>query len=98
MVEAGEGAMNAAGIDASAVDLWIPHQANSRIIEDAGKLLKIPAERTINVVPEFGNSSAATIPIALAHAVESGRVRTGHKILFTAVGAGMVGAAAVVRW
>jgi 3-oxoacyl-[acyl-carrier-protein] synthase-3 len=98
MVEAGERAMKAAGIDASAVDLWIPHQANSRIIEDVGKQLRIPAERTINVVSEYGNSSAATIPIALAHAVESGRVCPGNTILFTAVGAGMVSAGAVVRW
>jgi 3-oxoacyl-[acyl-carrier-protein] synthase-3 len=52
----------------------------------------------VNVVPQFGNSSAATIPIALAHAVESGQIRDGHILLLTAVGAGMLTAGAVLRW
>ncbi len=98
MVDAGERALAAAGIDAAAVDWWIPHQANSRIIEDSGKLLKIPAERTVSVVDRYGNSSAATIPIALAHAVDSGRVQRGQTLLLTAVGAGMVSAGVVLNW
>lgn len=98
MVEAGEEAMKAARVEAKTIDWWIPHQANSRIIEDAGKLLRIPAERTINVVDRYGNSSAATIPIALAHALEAGQIRPGNVILFTAVGAGLISAGAVVRW
>lgn len=98
MVDAGERALAAAGIDAAAVDWWIPHQANSRIIEDSGKLLKIPADRTVSVVDRYGNSSAATIPIALAHAVDSGRVQRGQTLLLTAVGAGMVSAGVVLNW
>lgn len=98
MADAGKRALAAAALDSTAVDWWIPHQANSRIIEDAGKLLNIPRERTISVVDRYGNSSAATIPIALTHAVDSGQVRAGNILLFTAVGAGMVSAGAAVRW
>jgi 3-oxoacyl-[acyl-carrier-protein] synthase III len=98
MVQAGEETLKAAGLDSTSIDRWIPHQANSRIIEDAGKLLHIAAERTVNVVGKYGNSSAATIPIALAHAVEAGQVQSGNILLFTAVGAGMVSAGAVIRW
>jgi 3-oxoacyl-[acyl-carrier-protein] synthase III len=98
MVEAGEQAMKSAGLDANAVDWWIPHQANSRIIEDAGKSLGIRPERTVNVVGQYGNSSAATIPIALAYALDAGKICQENIILFTAVGAGLVSAGAVVRW
>ena len=98
MTAAGKAAMMAANLDADAVSWWIPHQANGRMIEDAGRLLNIPPPRTINVVERYGNSSAATIPIALAHAVEAGRVQNGNVLLLTAVGAGMLNAAAVLRW
>ncbi len=98
MAEAGEEALKAARLDSAAVDWWIPHQANIRIIQDAGKLLGIPPERTVSVADRYGNSSAATIPIALAHAIDAGQVRDGNVILFTAVGAGMVSAGAVMRW
>ena len=89
--------MKSAGLDAASIDWWIPHQANARIIHDTGKSLGIPPERTINVVDKYGNSSAATIPIALADGVESGRIRPGNILLFTAAGAGMVSAGLVLR-
>jgi 3-oxoacyl-[acyl-carrier-protein] synthase III len=98
MAEAGTEALKSAGLDSSSIDWWIPHQANTRIIEDAGKLLNITPERTVNVVERFANSSAATIPIALAVATESGQVREGQTLLLTAVGAGMISAGAVIRW
>jgi len=98
MVEAGKEALKAARLDSGAVDCWIPHQANSRMIEDAGKLLRLSPERTVNVVAEFGNSSAASIPIALAHALEAGKIRRGNIILFTAVGAGLVTAGVALKW
>lgn len=97
MVHAGEEALKASGLGAADIDWWVPHQANSRIIHDAGKLLGIPPERTINVVAQCGNSSAATIPIALAHGIESGKIMPGNIVLFTAAGAGMVSAGLVVR-
>ena len=97
MVQAGEESMKATGIRATDVDWWIPHQANTRIIQDTGKLLGIPPERAVNVVAKYGNSSAATIPIALAEGMESGRIRPGNTLLFTAAGAGMLSAGLVVQ-
>jgi 3-oxoacyl-[acyl-carrier-protein] synthase-3 len=98
MAFAGTEALRMAGLDAGAVNWWIPHQANIRIIRDAGRLLGIPRERTITVVEQYGNSSAATIPIALAFGIEQGQIRTGDILLMTAVGAGMVSAGIVLRW
>jgi len=97
MAFSGNEAMKSAGLDAASIDWWIPHQANTRIIHDTGKLLGIPPERTINVVDKYGNSSAATIPIALSDAVESGQIQPGNILLFTAAGAGMVNAGLVLR-
>jgi 3-oxoacyl-[acyl-carrier-protein] synthase-3 len=98
MAAAGREAMKAAHVEPDAIDWWIPHQANGRLIEDAGKLLGIPTARTINVIERYGNSSSATIPIALAHAVEHGQVRNGQTLLLTAVGAGMLNAGLVLRY
>ena len=97
MAFAGNEAMKLSDLKAASIDWWIPHQANSRIIADTGKLLGIPPERTINVVAKYGNSSAATIPIALSDAMASGRIRPGNLLLFTAAGAGMVSAGLVLR-
>jgi 3-oxoacyl-[acyl-carrier-protein] synthase-3 len=58
----------------------------------------LPPDRTVNVVDQFGNSSAASIPIALAWAMEAGRIHRGNIILLTAVGAGLLSAGAVIRW
>ena len=97
MAFAGNEAMKMSDLKSASIDWWIPHQANTRIIADAGKLLGIPPERTINVVGKYGNSSAATIPIALSDGLESGRIRPGNLLLFTAAGAGMVSAGLVLR-
>ena len=98
MADAGKEALQQAGITAADIDWWIPHQANVRIIQDTGALIGIPLERTINVVAKYGNSSAATIPIAIADALAGGRLKAGDKVLMTAAGAGLVTAGAVVRW
>lgn len=98
MAHAGEQALQSAGLTADSVDWWVPHQANQRIIDDAGEKLGIPPEKTISVIDRYANSSAATIPIALADAVESGKIRRGDLLLLTAVGAGMVSAGVVLRW
>jgi 3-oxoacyl-[acyl-carrier-protein] synthase-3 len=98
MAFAGRQAMAQSGLDASAIDWWIPHQANVRLTRDTGTALGIPPERTIDVVGRYGNSSAATIPTALAHAVDSGQIREGQTLLLTAVGAGMLSAGVVLRW
>jgi 3-oxoacyl-[acyl-carrier-protein] synthase-3 len=96
MAGAGKESLKQAGLVASDIDWWIPHQANARIIQDTGALIGITPERTINVVARYGNSSAATIPIAIADARD--RLKTGQKILLTAAGAGLVTAGAVLRW
>lgn len=96
MADAGKEALKQAGLRASDIDWWIPHQANVRIIQDAGALLGMSPERTINVVARYGNSSAATIPIAIADA--SHRLKAAEKILLTAAGAGLVTAGAVLSW
>jgi len=97
MTAAGKEAMRQAKLDAAAIDWWIPHQASSRIIRDTGKQLGIPPERTIDIASRYGNSSAATIPIALDLGFRSGQIRPGHLLLLTAAGAGMVSAGLVVR-
>ena len=98
MAEAGREALARAGLQAEDVDWWIPHQANGRITREAGRLLGIPPERTVDVIRRYGNSSSATIPLALAEHARSGRLRRGDTILMTAVGAGMISAACVLRW
>lgn len=98
MVEAGTAALKQAGMKASEITWWVPHQANNRIIEDAGEKLGIPSERTINVVSQYGNSSAATIPIALSDTLQRSQLKSGDLILFTAAGAGLITAGAVLRW
>jgi len=98
MADAGKEAMKHACLSSQDIDWWIPHQANARIIQDTGVFLQIPAERTINIVAQHGNSSAATIPIAMAKAIEGNQLRSGQRILLTAAGAGLVTAAAVLQW
>jgi 3-oxoacyl-[acyl-carrier-protein] synthase III len=80
------------------VDVLIPHQANARILLAVAERLQIPAERSILDVAEVGNTSAASIPIALARAWESGRIAEGDLVLFTSFGAGLTWGATLVRW
>lgn len=98
MADAGQRALEAARMTADQIDWWIPHQANIRITREAGRILGIPPDRTISVIDRYGNSSAATIPTALADAVSHGQVRRGHVLLLTAVGAGMISGGIVVRF
>ena len=98
MAEAGRQAMLAADVRPRDIDWWIPHQANLRLIRETGRMLDIPWERTVCVVDRYANSSAASIPVALAAAARRGDIRPGNLLLLTAVGAGMTNAAAVLRW
>jgi len=98
MADSGKEALKQACLTANDIDWWIPHQANARILQDTGALIGIPPERTINVVAKYGNSSAATIPIAITDALADGRLKTGDKVLMTAAGAGLVTAGAVITW
>jgi 3-oxoacyl-[acyl-carrier-protein] synthase-3 len=98
MAQAGRKALEEAHLTADEVDWWVPHQANLRMIQEAGRILGIAPERTVTVIHRYANSSAATIPIALDHAVAAGHIRRGQVLLLTAVGAGMVHAGVVLRW
>lgn len=80
------------------VDLFVPHQANRRIIEAAGARLGIPAGRTFANLDRWGNTSAASVPIALAEAADSGRLAPGDVVLLAGFGAGMTWSSALLRW
>jgi len=86
------------GLEKKDIDLLIPHQANERIIESLAKHLDIDMRRVVINIGRYGNTSAATIPIALAEALEEGRVPAGGNVLLAAFGAGLTRAAAVLRW
>lgn len=98
MVDSGEKTLKAAGVSADEIALVVPHQANSRIIEAAISRLGIPADRTAIVLQETGNTSAASIPLALVNAIENGRVKDGDLVLLVGFGAGMTAASALLRW
>jgi len=87
-----------AGWTPDQVDLFVPHQANVRIIESVAAGLGIPMDRIYLDLDRYGNTSAASVPIALAEAVDAGRVRPGDRILFVAFGAGFTSGAAAVTW
>lgn len=86
------------GLTNADLDLVIPHQANERIIRALAGRLKVPMDRVFVNIAEYGNTSAATIPIALCDALEAGRVRAGDTILTCAFGAGLTSAAMLIRW
>ena len=87
-----------AGCSAADVALLVPHQANVRIIQAACDRLGIPVERTAIVLDRTGNTSSASIPLALIDAVEQGRLRTGDLVLLAGFGAGMTWGSALLRW
>ena len=80
------------------VDLMVPHQANIRIIQSAAKRLKMPMEKVFVNLQNYGNTSAASIPIALSEANQQGRLKSGETILLTGFGAGLTWASAVIKW
>jgi 3-oxoacyl-[acyl-carrier-protein] synthase-3 len=80
------------------IDLFIPHQANIRIIQSAARSLNLPQDKVFVNVDRYGNTSSASIPIALCEAIESGRIRQADHLLFVGFGAGLSWGAAVVQW
>lgn len=98
VVESSERALDRAGLTVDDVALLVPHQANVRIVEAACQRLGYPTDQVANVLPRTGNTSAASIPLALVDAVEAGRLAEGDIVLFTGFGAGMSWASAVMRW
>jgi 3-oxoacyl-[acyl-carrier-protein] synthase III len=91
-------AINRAGLQPSDVDLFIPHQANMRIIEAVAKGLNLPMDRMYVNLDRYGNTSAASVPIALAEAVNEGRVKIGDHVVLVAFGAGFTSGAIALEW
>jgi 3-oxoacyl-[acyl-carrier-protein] synthase-3 len=87
-----------ANIDLTEIDLFIPHQANIRIIDAAAKRLGIPMDRFVSNVDRYGNTSTASIPIALDEAVQQSRIHPGDVVVLVGFGAGLTWGAAVLRW
>lgn len=98
MVDSARASLADAGLTADDIALVVPHQANIRIIEAACSRLDIPMERVALVLERTGNTSSASIPIALVEAIEEGRVRRGDHVLLVGFGAGMSWASAVLTW
>jgi 3-oxoacyl-[acyl-carrier-protein] synthase-3 len=91
-------AMAAGGFAPSEINWLVPHQANKRIIDATAEKLDLPPEKVVLTVSEHGNTSAASIPLALATAVADGRIRRGDLILMEAMGGGLTWGAALARW
>ncbi|MGB6984996.1 MAG: beta-ketoacyl-ACP synthase III [Candidatus Aquilonibacter sp.] len=98
MIAATDRALEKAQLVKSDVDVLIPHQANKRIIDAAMKYLEIPPERCIVNIQEYGNTSAASIPMALSEAVRDGRISTNDIIVFVGFGGGLSWGAVVWKW
>jgi 3-oxoacyl-[acyl-carrier-protein] synthase-3 len=98
MAEACDEALSRAGIAAEDVDLLIPHQANLRIIEATAKHAGMPMSKVMVNVDRYGNTSSASIPLALDQAIAEGRVKPGSIVLLVAFGAGFTWGSAVLRW
>jgi 3-oxoacyl-[acyl-carrier-protein] synthase-3 len=98
MAQATTQAVEAADLSMDEVELIIPHQANIRIIEAAARGLKLPMEKFVVNVQRYGNTSTASIPIATCEAIESGRLRPGHLIVFVGFGGGLTWGALTARW
>ncbi|MEX2502561.1 MAG: beta-ketoacyl-ACP synthase III [Trueperaceae bacterium] len=91
-------AIEAAGLTADDVSLFVPHQANFRIIDAARERLGLHPDRVVVTVDEYGNNSTASIPLALMHALDAGRIHDGDRLLMVAFGGGLSWAAGVTTW
>jgi 3-oxoacyl-[acyl-carrier-protein] synthase-3 len=98
VVDSAKTTLERAGLTAADVDWFVPHQANRRIIEAAASRLEIPMERTIVNIERYGNTSAASIPLAIDEAIDDGRITDGDVVLVSGFGAGMSWASAALRW
>ncbi len=98
VVDSSLAALQRAGMEPGDVDVFVPHQANARIISAARERLGIPEERCVVTIDRYGNTSSASIPLALADALETGLLQPGAKVLMSGFGGGMTWASAVLRW
>ncbi len=98
LAEVAHETMEAAGVTAKDIDWMVPHQANLRIIDSTAKKTGLPMEKVVVTVQDHGNTSAASIPMALSAAVADGRIKRGDLLLMEAIGGGLAWGAALVRW
>ena len=98
MVDSAMKSLDHAGLSPDDISLVVPHQANIRIIQAACERLGIPIERSVSVLDRTGNTSSASVPLALADALDNGRVKEGDLLLLVGFGGGMTAASAVLRW
>lgn len=90
--------LDKANVTLDELDWLVPHQANIRIIETTGKLLGIPSEKVIVNIDKYGNTSAATVPMAFHEAIQEGKIKRGDLVLFDAFGAGLTSGATLLRY
>ncbi len=93
-----EASVAAAGLSIADIDWFVPHQANQRILDGTAKKLAIPVDKVISTVALHGNTSAASVPLALDVAVKDGRIKRGQSVLLEAMGGGFTWGAALLRW
>ncbi len=98
LVSSAEAVLNECGRTVDEVDVYVPHQANKRIIDHAARKLGIPEEKVVVNVDRFGNTSSGSIPLALADAAADGRLREGELVLMTGMGAGLTWGSALIEW
>ncbi|HET7566388.1 MAG TPA: beta-ketoacyl-ACP synthase III [Gaiellaceae bacterium] len=98
LVQSAEDLLEECGVSMEDVDVYVPHQANVRIIDHATKKLGIPSEKVVINVDRYGNTSSGSIPLALADAEADGRLRPGNLVLMTGMGAGLTWGSALIRW
>jgi 3-oxoacyl-[acyl-carrier-protein] synthase III len=98
LVSSAQELLEKCGVSMDDVDLYIPHQANVRIIDHATRKLGVPSERVVVNVDRYGNTSSGSIPLALADAAADGRLRPGQLVLMTGMGAGLTWGSALMRW
>ena len=90
--------MELAGVTADDIDWIVPHQANLRIIKRTAKKMGVSMDNVVVTVQDHGNTSAASIPLALSVAVQNGQIKKGDLLLLEAIGGGLAWGAAAVRW
>jgi 3-oxoacyl-[acyl-carrier-protein] synthase-3 len=98
LVQSAQDLLERCGVAIEEVDVYVPHQANIRIIDHATKKLGVPSERVVINVDRYGNTSSGSIPLALADAATAGRLEPGKLVLMTGMGAGLTWGSALLRW
>jgi 3-oxoacyl-[acyl-carrier-protein] synthase-3 len=98
MVTSAEELLAECGATVDDVDLYVPHQANKRIVDHVAKQLALPQEKVFSNIERYGNTSAASIPLGLADALEEGRLKPGTRVLMSAVGGGLTWGSVYLAW